>query len=87
MGSPFINNFWKQITNALIDTGADMSSLLSNIYNTIHSYHNIPIGSALECEASILRSIHNSGELKSALRGPTTCSDPVGIWTGEVSYS
>ena len=38
-----------------------------------------PIGSALEYEASVLRSIHSSGELKCALRGPTTCSDPVGI--------
>ena len=38
-----------------------------------------PIGSALECEATVLRSIHSSGELRGALRGPTTCSDPVGI--------
>ena len=38
-----------------------------------------PIGSALECEASVLRSIHSSDELKSALRRPTRCSDPVGI--------
>ena len=38
-----------------------------------------PIGSALKCEASVLRSIHSSDELKGALRGPTTCSDPVGI--------
>ena len=43
-----------------------------------------PIGSALEYEASVLRSIHSSGELKGALRGPTTCSNPVGImdWGG-----
>ena len=38
-----------------------------------------PIGNALECEASVMCSIHSSGELKCALRGPTTCSDPVGI--------
>ena len=43
-----------------------------------------PIGSALECEANVLRSIHSSSELKGALRGPTTRSDPVGIvdWGG-----
>ena len=43
-----------------------------------------PIGNALEYEASVLRSIHSSGELRGALRGPTTCSDPVGIvdWGG-----
>ena len=34
---------------------------------------------------SVLRSIHSSGELKGALRGPTTYSEPVGIM--EVSYS
>ena len=42
-----------------------------------------PIGRALECEASVLRSIHSSGEL----REPTTCSDPVGIVNRGVSYS
>ena len=48
-----------------------------------------PIGSALECEASVLRSIHSSDELKGALRGPTTCSDPVGIidWGGVLFIS
>ena len=39
-----------------------------------------PIGSALKCEASVQRSMHSSGELKGALRGPITCSDPVGLW-------
>ena len=38
-----------------------------------------PIGSALEYEASVLHSIDSSGELKGALRSPTSCSDPVGI--------
>ena len=43
-----------------------------------------PIGSALECEASVPRLIHSSGELKCALRRPTICSDPVDImeWGG-----
>ena len=38
----------------------------------------------MEYEASVLRSIHSSGELRGELRGPTTCSDPVGIvdWGG-----
>ena len=38
----------------------------------------------LEYEANIQRSIRSSGENKSALRGQTTCSDPVGIviWGG-----
>ena len=53
------------------------------IYQGLYS----PIGSALECEANVLRSIHSSGELRGALRGPTTFSDPVGIadWGGGVS--
>ena len=44
-----------------------------------------PIGSALGCEASVLLSIHSFGELKEALRGPTTFSNPVGIvdWGGD----
>ena len=29
-----------------------------------------PIGSGLECGASVLRSIHSSGEFKGVLRGP-----------------
>ena len=44
---------------------------IDNIYS--------PIGSALECRASVMRPIHSSSELKGALRRPTTCSDQVGI--------
>ena len=33
---------------------------------------HIPIGSAPECEASVLRSIYSSSELKIALREPIT---------------
>ena len=50
----------------------------------MYSLHNdqvlySPIGNALKCEASVLPSIHSFSELKGALRGPTTCSDPVCI--------
>ena len=48
-----------------------------------------PIGSALECEACVLPSIHSSGELRGALREPTTCFDPEGIvdWGGVLFMS
>ena len=36
---------------------------------------------------TVLRSIHSSGKLITALRGPTTCSDPVSIMHWELSYS
>ena len=53
-------------------------TFLVGLYSPIVGLYS-PIGSALECEASVLRSIHSSDELRGALRGPTTCSDPVGI--------
>ena len=48
-----------------------------------------PIGNTFECEASVLRSIHSSGELKDALCGPTACSDPMVImdWGGVLFMS
>ena len=52
-------------------TSINIKVLLVGLYS--------PIGSALKCEASVLRSIHSSGELRGALRGPTTCSDLVSI--------
>ena len=66
--------------------------LFNILYNILGNHINIvglysPIGSALECEANVLRSIHNSGELKDVLRRPTTCSDRWALWTGEMSYS
>ena len=42
-----------------------------------------PMDSALECEASVLRSIHSSGELNGALHALTRWA----LWTGEMSYS
>ena len=51
-------------------------SFREHFYKTLREtpqdYHRFglysPMGSALECDASVLRSIHSSGELKGALR-------------------
>ena len=46
-----------------------------------------PIGSAVEYEASVLRSIHSYGELKGALVDRQHAQTRVVLWAGDVSYS
>ena len=74
--------FQTLLPNTVSNTVSNIvSEMLVGLYN--------PVGSALECEANVLRLIHSSGELKGALRGPTTSSDPVGImdWGGVLFMS